>query len=511
MDNRVVVTASPSTPQALRWPVSLPSASEVYSVSRTPCSRWAQASTEARRLRDRVRAWDATTSSAYSPGTGYCRFVYDTDLPDSPAPPVSTDFPGDDDGDGDPEAWSKEPFGTGGAFTFAVGDPAETDIVKFVYSINSTNYAGYVCANGKQGTTGGLTASCTTPIKSATVTGVQPPSAGPNTLYVKEVDSAGNVSPNATKYFFYVTPRSTPDGAGDLNGDGTADFGTVDAAGNLTISAVSQNGAYIADTFGTHDKGNLLTGGKTAPHIWDGTSRYSLVTHNGDFAPSDGVTDWVVRTPEGLLFIYPGDGYGAIDVSKRIEVQLPANAPAPATFTEIKSAGDITGDGQPELFVTGGVGGAELWVFTGYSGGSFSTATQLTTSDWADAARDFVAIADYNGDGAADLTYRTSAGHILLRKGILDSDGVGTVLTSLGTSGASLGGGDVMYVTSTMTRAAFPLLYGSPDTTGDGIPDIWATNSAGALLLYRGGATAIGTATTLRTSGYTTSTVKQLG
>lgn len=150
-------------------------------------------------------------------------------------------------------------------------------------------------------------------------------------------------------------------------------------------------------------------------------------------------------------------------------------------------------------------------VFTGYSGGSFSTATQLTTSDWADAARDFVAIADYNGDGAADLTYRTSAGHILLRKGILDSDGVGTVLTSLGTSGASLGGGDVMYVTSTMTRAAFPLLYGSPDTTGDGIPDIWATNSAGALLLYKGGATAIGTATTLRSSGYTTSTVKQLG
>ncbi|MGW0945850.1 DNRLRE domain-containing protein [Streptomyces sp. NPDC002623] len=456
----------------------------------------------------RVRAWDATTSSAYSPSTGYCRFVYDTDLPDSPAPPVSTDFPGDDDADGNPEAWSKHPFGTGGAFTFAVGDPSETDIVKFVYSINTTTYAGYVCASGKQGTTGGLTASCTTPIKSATVTDVKPPSAGPNTLYVKEVDSAGNISPNATKYFFYVTPRSLPDGAGDLNGDGNADFGHITVNGNLWIDAVSQNGAFFASSLGTHAKGTLLENAATAPHMWNATSNFALITHNGDFAPADGVTDWMVRTPDGRLFLYPGDGYGAIDVSKRIKVELPSNAPAPATFSEIKSAGDITGDGQPELFVTGGANGAELWVFTGYSGGAFSTATRLTTADWADADRDFVAIADYNADGAADMTYRTGAGHIILRKGVLDSDGVGTVLTSLGTSGASLDGDD-MYVTGTMTRAAFPLLYGSPDATGDGIPDIVATNAAGSLLLYKGGATALGTATTLRSSGY--STTKRIG
>lgn len=56
----------------------------------------------------RVRAWDADASSAWAPtsGTLYCRFVYDTDLPDSPAPVVSTDFPGDQDEDGNPEVWS---------------------------------------------------------------------------------------------------------------------------------------------------------------------------------------------------------------------------------------------------------------------------------------------------------------------------------------------------------------------------------------------------------------------
>ncbi|WP_329219843.1 hypothetical protein OG352_24655 [Streptomyces sp. NBC_01485] len=76
----------------------------------------------------------------------------------------------------------------------------------FAYSINSTSYAGYVCANGKQGTTGGATSSC----KSATVTGVQPPSAGPNTLYVKEYDSAGNASPNPRKYSRAEPPPSAP-------------------------------------------------------------------------------------------------------------------------------------------------------------------------------------------------------------------------------------------------------------------------------------------------------------
>ncbi|MGX9889114.1 FG-GAP-like repeat-containing protein [Streptomyces sp. NPDC002276] len=458
----------------------------------------------------RVRAWDAKVSSGWAPtgGDGVCRFTYDTNLPDSPAPVVSTDFPGDDDGDSEPDAWSAKPFGNAGNLTFAVGSASETDIVKFVYSINSENYAGYVCAGGKQGTSGGLTASCTTAVKSATVTGVKPPAAGPNTLYVKAVDAAGNISPTATKHFFYVQPRTSGDGPGDLNGDGTADFAHLTAAGNLWIDSVSQNGAWMSSAFGTHNKGTLIKDGGTAPHIWDGTGAYSLVTHNGDFAPGDGVTDWVVRTADGRLFVYPGDGYGAIDVSRRIEVRLPANAPAPSTFSEIKSAGDITGDGQPELFVAGGVDGAEFWVFTGYSGGAFSEAVQMTTTSWADKARDFVAIADYNADGAADMTYRTAAGNLILRKGILDSDGEGTVLKSLGQSGWSLDGDDT-YASGTFTYTAQPLLYGTPDTTGDGIPDIWATNSAGDLQLYTGGATSVGTATRLRAGGY--ATVRQLG
>ncbi|MFB9462591.1 DNRLRE domain-containing protein [Streptomyces cinereospinus] len=453
----------------------------------------------------RVRAWDSKVSGDWAPSTStYCRFVYDSDLPDSPGQVVSPQFPGDTGDASTSDVWSTVPFGTGGDFTFKVAS-TETDIVKFVYSINATTYDAYVCANGKQGSTGGGTVSCTTPVKTATATGVKPPAAGPNTLYVKAVDTAGNVSPNATKHFFYVKPRELPDGPGDLNGDGKADLAHVTAAGNLWIDNVSQDGKWLSSTWGTHDNGTLLRDGATAPHIWNGTDTYALVTHSGDFAPADGVADWVIRTPDNRLFLYPGDGYGAIDVNRRVEIRLPANAPSPSTFSEIKSAGDITGDGQPELFVAGGALGAELWVFSGYSGGTFETATQMTTTSWAD--RDFVAIADYNADGAADMTFRMASGSIQLRKGKPDPSGAGTELKSLGQSGWSMDGDDVY--ASGMTLAAYPQLYGTADTTGNGTPDVWATNSAGALLLFEGGAASLGTPTTVRSSGF--STIRQLG
>ncbi|WP_327694805.1 hypothetical protein [Streptomyces sp. NBC_00459] len=465
----------------------------------------------------RVRAWDEQSSSSWGPSTGtkWCRFTYDTTLPSSPGVD-SVDFPGDNNNNGDSEVWSEKTFGNTGSFKFTVIDSdndkvhdPDKDVVKFVYSINSTNYANWICANGTQGTSDGLVKSCaatSTPVVSLTATNVKPPSAGPNTLYAKAVDAAGNISGEA-KYMFYVTPRPMADAAGDLSGDGAPDFASLSEAGNLLVTAVSKSGTWISGSWGIHKNWELLLDGKTAPHLWDGAStnpQYSLITHNGDFAPADGATDWVMRTPDGGLFIYPGDGYGGLDVSRRIEVRLPANAPSPATFSEIKSAGDITGDGQPELFVAGGTNGSELWGFSGYSGGYFTTATQMTTANWD--TRDLVTIAYFNDDDAADMIYRIANGTLYLRKGIPDGNG-GTVLTSLGTSGASLDGDDV-YATG-MTPTAFPLLYGSPDNTGDGNPDIWATNSAGALLLYHGGATTIGSASTLRTSGY--ATVKQLG
>jgi hypothetical protein len=63
--------------------------------------------------------------------------------------------------------------------------------------------------------------------------------------------------------------------------------------------------------------------------------------------------------------VYPGDGYGGVNVTQRREVLLPAGSPAPADFDQLVSLGDATGDGKPDFLA---VVGGDLWAFTGYTG-----------------------------------------------------------------------------------------------------------------------------------------------
>ncbi|MFJ8072549.1 FG-GAP repeat domain-containing protein [Streptomyces sp. NPDC096176] len=145
----------------------------------------------------------------------------------------------------------------------------------------------------------------------------------------------------------------------------------------------------------------------------------------------------MARMPDGKLYIYRGDGYGSVDVSKRVEVRMPTGAPDTAALTQILAAGDITGDKRPEVFATAG---DALWVFTGYTGGAFGSAIRLSGSAWT--ARDVVAVGDYNKDGAADLVYRSfTSGRLLLRHGKPHAETV-TDLPSIGSAAASLKGVD---------------------------------------------------------------------
>ncbi|NEC87954.1 FG-GAP-like repeat-containing protein [Streptomyces sp. SID12501] len=457
----------------------------------TGAASWAIAGTKFTNGYDyswRVRAEDDDgTDSGWAPTTGddVCRFTYNTSIPTTPGA-VSTVFPEDlkpDGSSGNGSVWSTETFGTTGAFTFTTTD---TDVVKYAYSFNATTYANYVCASSS-GTTGGPTASCSTVITSKTVTG-KPTLAGPNVLYIKAYDAAGNAS-NAKKYVFYVTPKAVPDGAADYTGDQIPDFAAIRSTGKLYIESISNTGTYVASTPTTHDEGTLLTDATSIGHWWNGTSTYALITHNGDFAPGDGITDFVVRTPDGGLYLYPGDGYGGTDVSQRQEIQLPSNAPDPATLTDIKSMGDANGDEQPELLA---ISGDALWIFSGYSGGSFATATQLSASSWS--GRDLVTLADFNSDDTIDLLYRTAAGNLWLRHSAAST--TGTDWTTLASSAASLDG-DSAYATGGFLTTTYPYLYGSPGMTSTDLPDIWAITPAG--LLYRLDGTATGISATTYT------------
>ncbi|MET9482678.1 FG-GAP-like repeat-containing protein [Streptomyces sp. NPDC006638] len=432
-----------------------------------------------------VRALDSSgAASTYAPpSTANCGFVYDSSAPNSPKI-TSTDYP-EDDGNG--TNWSTVKFGaTAGKFTFS---PAgSTDTVKYLYAVNSTNL------------------SKTTPTVSAggsvTVT-IPPLAAGPNVLYAKGADASGNTSASATKYLFYVTPNDTSDAAGDVTGDGIPDLYVLDATGDLRLYPATASGDIHVSLQGAHRDGVSLEADLDEDGVADGgdywldsAGKPSLITHNGDFLPGDGIQDIVARMSDGKLYIYRGDGYGSVDVEQRTEVWLPAGAPDPSTFTQILATGDLTADRRPELFVTSG---DALWVFSGYSGGTFRTATQLSATAWAD--RDLVNVGDYNADGSADLVYRTFVSdRLLLRHGKPDPAG-GTSLTSLASAANSATGVDAEFGTG-WSKASIPLMIGTPDVTKDGIPDIWALVSDGTLRLYKATATWGGTPVTVISGGW---------
>ncbi|MFG3291105.1 FG-GAP repeat domain-containing protein [Streptomyces sp. NPDC048179] len=156
----------------------------------------------------------------------------------------------------------------------------------------------------------------------------------------------------------------------------------------------------------------------------------------------------------------------------------------------------MTGDGQPDLFMTSGT---QYWVFTGYTGGSFAGATLLNTgSAWT--TRDLVTVADISGDGIADMIYRSDSGRLLLRKGKANSAGTGVDVLSLATAAASADGSDAEYAASGWSSADVPRFFAIPDVNADGIPDLYAHMSSGSVRLHFGGKTAIGSYSTVISS-----------
>ncbi|MFJ5780377.1 DNRLRE domain-containing protein [Streptomyces sp. NPDC093094] len=434
----------------------------------------------------RVRAFDdRNTSSSYYPLKNACRFVYDATAP-LPPKVTSTDFPNADadiNGFGnsaEDALWSPIKFGTPGSFTVQARN---SDVVRFEYGFNSPNYL--FSKTKAAGTTTSITG--------------KPPAAGPNVLYIRAIDSAGNPS-EPTRYFFYVTPRDQADKPGDFTGDQLPDLMTVTEAGNLALYPSQSDGATTPK--GTGDLDYAMSGayrlnpakdpaGDNLPPYSDppaGHFKGALITHNGDIYGGDGLQDLVVRVG-GKLWVYPGDGYGAVNIDRRHEILLPANAPDPANLTQIVSAGDATGDGRPDFFATATNGSnTELWAFVGYHGASIDMATRLGASGWQ--CCDIVTVQDVSGDGVTDLIYRgDTTGQLKLRKGI--AEGAGVKLTSLGSGASSADGADSVYGSSGWTAASIPMLIGTPDANGDSIPDIWTVRSDGSVRFYTGSKTVL--------------------
>ncbi|MGW8353628.1 FG-GAP-like repeat-containing protein [Streptomyces wedmorensis] len=405
-------------------------------------------------------------SSWFPLGDQPCRLTIDTTAP--PAPDVeSNDFP---EVTPDGQTWSKVKFGGTGTIKFS-----SVGASKFRYNFEGVGSTDVAAVNGV-----------------ATVTNLKPPHAGPNGMQVFSLDSVGNVS-GRTDYAFYVRPRDKADGPGDVGGDDFVDLLIINSSGSLQSLSGIEGGDLYSGMRGSYvlrpdaEDPNILRAEEPPPGYWydAATSKTALISKYADTYPGDGYTDLFSVAPDGTFWIYPGDGYGTFNVEDRVSVQLPSNAPAPSTWTQMKAVGDITGDKLPDVLVRAG---ANFWILSGYTGAHFQTATQMTGETWT--SRDIVNLADIDRDNTPDLLFRdVNTGVMSIRHGKPGSVAGSVSLASLMTSAASRQG-DVSYGTG-WTQTAVSAVIGIPDVSraldvdSDGVPDLWTRDGAtGNMKLY---------------------------
>ncbi|MFB7599143.1 DNRLRE domain-containing protein [Streptomyces sp. NPDC056160] len=398
---------------------------------------------------------DGLVSTFFPPGTDPCRITIDASAPNQPAVD-STDFP---EATSNQDNWSGVKFGGKGAVTFT-----STGATKFRWSIEGNNPVDVTATNG-----------------SATLSALAPAHAGPNTLQVYAYDAVGNVS-KRTDYTFFVPPRDQADGPMDATGDAKPDLVIVDAGGNLRNCVGGDDGDLYNCLTASYDSTRKADEQRDPEGYWydPATKKAALIAHYQDAYPGDGATDLFAVSPDGRFWLYPGDGYGSFDVTKRLEVRLPSGTPAPSTWTQIKAVGDITGDKLPDLVLRAG---AQLWTLSGYTGATFQTATLMNDDAWG--RREVVNVADINGDKTPDLLWRNlDNGNMYDRQGKPGPVAGSVSLDSLKLAANSLTGKDEPYGTS-WTETNVPTAIGIPDVNDDGIPDIWARlASDGATRIY---------------------------
>ncbi|GAA1935137.1 VCBS repeat-containing protein [Streptomyces sodiiphilus] len=393
---------------------------------------------------------EGAVSTYFPPGPEPCRFTADASVPTEPV--LSSDQV--EDTEWDSGQWATVSYGEDVTFTMQFSD----DTTRYAYAFNGTGYT-----HEQLGTDKTVTRTLT------------PPNAGPVYFHVYAYNAVGNRSSRAA-LLFYLRPRDAADSPGDLNGDGNPDLLVIDGNGELRSYAGEEGGQVYSRI-----RASYTSDGTRNPegHFYDADNdQAALISKHSDYYPGDGLTDLFARTPDGDFWLYPGDGYGSFDVDRRIRILLPDNAPSPDTWTQIKAVGDVTGDGQSDLFVRTGTG---FWALTGYTGASFQEATLMWATAWEN--REIVNVTDIDGDGTPDLLWRNRGnGNMYVRHG-KPGDKAGSVDLESLTLASRSRDGDVVYGTN-WTSTSVPLLVGVPDTNGDGIPDIWALREDGTVQIY---------------------------
>lgn len=251
----------------------------------------------------------------------------------------------------------------------------------------------------------------------------------------------------------FVTPSVFPAGAaafsaGDFTSDLKPDVLTTGSDGTLWIHRGMGNGRYAAPS-------RIGTG-------WD---IYREVISPGDFN-SDGRPDLLARSRDGGLWFYPGTGQvGGTNEGylKPVKIGTGWNV-----YSQILGAGDLTGDGKPDLIARHENG--TLWRYDGTGRVSsnnegYGKAVRIGTGGWA--SLQLTAPGDFDGSGTTDVLARDPWGSLYLYRG----NGNGTFAPS-----EFIGLGWNL----------FSQLIGTGDTTGDRLGDLIGVTSSGTVWHYSG-------------------------
>ena len=275
--------------------------------------------------------------------------------------------------------------------------------------------------------------------------------------------------------------------AGDFNGDGRADMISRESDGSLFLHAGRPGNKIAAPII-----------------IGSGWNAFNSVFGNGDFN-GDGRTDLIARSSDGGLWLYPGNGTGGFLARTQIGSGW-------YIFKRIVPAGDFDGDGHTDLFGVRSSDGT-LWLYPGNGTGRFLAPKQVG-SGWNGFAS--LAPAGELGGSEPGLLARTSAGTVYLYPG--NGTGGFRAARTLATGWSNVsdliggqdftadGTTDVLAASSTGSLTSYPgsgtgfasklaigngwgsfsQVWEAGDFDGDGKPDVLAMSAQGALILYPG-------------------------
>jgi hypothetical protein len=271
-----------------------------------------------------------------------------------------------------------------------------------------------------------------------TGTAVVQPDYGPCQVYVGEWAA----SYSAPRYEPCAAPRPRPANYGvsasqDLDGDGRPDtVGRERAAGRLWFYAGDGRGGAVSRRA-----------------VGTGWQMHDSLVMTGDVT-GDGRPDLYGRdVAGGRMYLYPGDGAGSFAAPTVVGSGWHMH-------DALMSAGDVTGDGYPDLWARE-QGTGRLYLYPGSAGGVL-TAPRLIGTGW-NMHDALSSPGDIDGDGDADLWARQAGTGVLW---FYSGDGVGGFA-----SRASVGTGwsmhDVLTPTADVTGDGRPDLFGRARTTGD--------------------------------------------